>query len=247
MSDRFIVAKELAIKDGHDWENLSGEMRESYQHNADLVIAEQLAIKDKDGDVVGSVFDCPRCKDQAYIGDTRCMECNPVGLSVEEVHPRLASLMISNIKVGDVCAVLAPNRQALIATINNLVDSAQLRGGEGKVYLHVELAGKQLGCEGSSADYVTEVDVPYQSVPCTCGNPQHWLIKYEEEADEKSAAEASAKKAEEELAVEQVRAARPLKPSEYRCSKCSKPGKTIIHMVKKDGKGIGTKHKEFKV
>ncbi len=52
---------------------------------------------------------------------------------------------------------------------------------------------------------------------------------------------------EKEAAAEQLRATRVLKPNEYRCSKCSKPGKTVIHMVKKDGKGVGTKHLEFKV
>ncbi len=38
---------------------------------------------------------------------------------------------------------------------------------------------------------------------------------------------------------------RELKPNEYQCSKCSKPGKPIIH--RKSGKGIGHKHQEFKV
>ncbi len=54
-------------------------------------------------------------------------------------------------------------------------------------------------------------------------------------------------RAEAEAVAQEVRATRPLKPNEYRCSKCSKPGKTVIHMLKKDGKGIGTKHLEFKV
>ncbi len=52
------------------------------------------------------------------------------------------------------------------------------------------------------------------------------------------------KPADAEAAKEIIRSTRELKPSEYRCSKCSKPGKTVIHMLKKggDGKDIGHKH-----
>ncbi len=64
------------------------------------------------------------------------------------------------------------------------------------------------------------------------------------DADEKARLELELRQTEE--GKEAVRQNRELKPSEYRCTKCSKPGKTIIHMVKKNGKGIGTKHLEFK-
>ncbi len=48
-------------------------------------------------------------------------------------------------------------------------------------------------------------------------------------------------------ARELVNATRVLNSNEYRCGKCSKPGRTIIHMLQKSGKGIGHKHQEFKV
>ncbi|MBU1067438.1 hypothetical protein KKE60_06595 [Patescibacteria group bacterium] len=88
-------------------------------------------------------------------------------------------ITIKDATLGEVCAVKATNREALVAYINRFVVSAWFDGKEGKPYLHVELSGEQLGCEGCSVDYATEVDIPCQSVPCQCGNPNHWLIKYE--------------------------------------------------------------------
>ena len=32
---------------------------------------------------------------------------------------------------------------------------------------------------GSRAEYPTYDDIPEVDVPCPCGNPNHWLIKYE--------------------------------------------------------------------
>lgn len=84
-----------------------------------------------------------------------------------------------NITLGRVCAIEATNRQVLIDYISTFVDSAQFTGKEGTAYLRVELSGERLGCEGCSADYATENDVPEESVPCFCGNPNHWLIKYD--------------------------------------------------------------------
>ena len=82
---------------------------------------------------------------------------------------------------GVVCAIKATNRQALVDAINLYIDSDFFDGTQDKHYLHVALSGEQLGCEGCSADYATEADVPHHSVPCICGNPNHWLIKYDEE------------------------------------------------------------------
>ena len=70
-----------------------------------------------------------------------------------------------------------------------------------------------------------------------------YSVKSEGPTDEELKAAAEAKAA----ALEERRSTRELKPNEYRCSKCSKPGKTAIHILKKDGKGIGHKHLEFKV
>ena len=86
-----------------------------------------------------------------------------------------------DVKLGSIHVTHATNRQALIDAINQHVDSSFFDGVEGKSYLHVELSGEQLGCDGCSADYANEADVPYHSVPCPCGNPTHWLIKYDEE------------------------------------------------------------------
>ncbi len=87
---------------------------------------------------------------------------------------------VEHIKLEMVCAIKATNREVLIDQINKFVDSSSFMGVGDKTYLHVELSGEQLGCEGCSADYATEADMPYHSIPCVCGNPKHWLIKYEE-------------------------------------------------------------------
>ena len=89
-----------------------------------------------------------------------------------------------NVELGNIYAIQATNRQALIDAINQFVNSSFFGGARDKTYLHVELSGEKLGCGGCSADYATEADIPYYSVPCTCGNPKHWLIKYEGGNDE---------------------------------------------------------------
>ena len=87
MSDRFIVAKELAEKDGAGWEGLNEIMKNAYLHNADLVIQERNPTP-VESDTGKPIYTCDRCKDKAYLGDKPCLECNPVGLSVEQVHPK---------------------------------------------------------------------------------------------------------------------------------------------------------------
>ncbi len=77
------------------------------------------------------------------------------------------------------------------------------------------------------------------------GKDPRYTTEDDDLTEEEMKAAAQAKKEAEE-AAEAVRATRELRPNEYRCSKCSKPGKTVIHMVKKDGTGIGTKHLGFK-
>jgi len=37
-------------------------------------------------------YTCPLCKDKAYTGEKRCLECNPVGLPVEKVHPKIEAV-----------------------------------------------------------------------------------------------------------------------------------------------------------
>lgn len=82
----------------------------------------------------------------------------------------------------DICALKALNKKDLIDTINANIDiNSFLAKHPDANYLHVALSGDKLGCPGCSADYKTEADVPEHSIPCICGNPKHWLIKYEEE------------------------------------------------------------------
>lgn len=33
---------------------------------------------------------------------------------------------------------------------------------------------------GQKITYEKSSDIPWESVPCPCGNPKHWVIKYEE-------------------------------------------------------------------
>ncbi|KKN38862.1 hypothetical protein LCGC14_0749170 [marine sediment metagenome] len=63
-------------------------------------------------------------------------------------------------------------------------------------------------------------------------------------AEEVAAKEAAVAKAAE---LELRKSTGQLGPNEYRCGKCSKPGRTVIHILQKSGKGIGHKHQEFKI
>ena len=89
-------------------------------------------------------------------------------------------MYLANGEIGILCAIKATNRQTLIDYINAFIGSDFFVKNPNADYLHVELSGEQLGCDGGSATYKSEADIPYQSVPCPCGNPKHWLIKYEE-------------------------------------------------------------------
>ncbi|MCJ7743301.1 MAG: hypothetical protein MUO99_01905 [Dehalococcoidales bacterium] len=84
-------------------------------------------------------------------------------------------------ELGEICAITATNRQILIDGINSRVELGFFANNPDASYLHVALMGEGLGCPGCSAEYKTEADVPSLSVPCPCGNPKHWLIKYEGE------------------------------------------------------------------
>jgi len=85
-----------------------------------------------------------------------------------------------DITLGEICAITATNRQVLVDGINARM-GGWIDAHPEASYLYVSLSGEKLGCPGCSADYKTEVDVPAHSIPCSCGNPKHWLIKYEEE------------------------------------------------------------------
>lgn len=90
MNDQEIlkVARELAAKSGISFDNIPATdiMRNAYLHNAEEAIKDR-RMKSGPTGVERPAFTCPRCQDKAYIGGERCQECNPMGLSVDEVHP----------------------------------------------------------------------------------------------------------------------------------------------------------------
>ena len=91
------VAHELASKDGCVFDDQTEVMKNAYLHNAEE------AIKDRAGpDAVNPVtgktgFTCQRCEDKAYIDGKKCLECNPVGLPAEQVHP--GAIVVADITV----------------------------------------------------------------------------------------------------------------------------------------------------
>lgn len=54
-------------------------------------------------------------------------------------------------------------------------------GEEGTVYFNplLPLLKINMSC-GGSVVYRSLDEIPAESTPCPCGNPDHWLIKYEE-------------------------------------------------------------------
>ncbi len=87
-------------------------------------------------------------------------------------------------ELGEICVITAPNRKILVGAINTRIELGWFANNPDANYLHLGLSGEKLGCPGCSVDYKTEADIPEHSVPCTCGNPKHWLIKYTEEKHE---------------------------------------------------------------
>lgn len=106
MNDQEIleVARELAEKSGISFDDLADTdiMRGAYLHNAEEAIKDR-RMKTSPTGTVSQVFTCPRCQDKAYIGDNPCRECNPRGLPLEQVHPRVVV-----IEKGDTKPNLAP-------------------------------------------------------------------------------------------------------------------------------------------
>lgn len=96
---------------------------------------------------------------------TKCLE------DTMKRHSRIKENLVIRVSESPV-AVWATNRKMLIDMCNSVI--GQVGISEDMVYLHIE-------SECGSVDYKTEDDVPSHSVPCPCGNPEHWLIKYKEE------------------------------------------------------------------
>lgn len=80
-----------------------------------------------------------------------------------------------DIKHGWIVVVKAPNRQFLVDYLREIITNVPEDG----VFLHVGIQDEETGCN-NSIDYKTEQDIPDHSVPCPCGNSNHWMIKYEQ-------------------------------------------------------------------
>ena len=127
------VAHELASKDGCVFDDQTEVMKNAYLHNAEE------AIKDRAEVAVNPVtgkagFTCQRCEDKAYIDGKKCLECNPVGLPAEQVHP-------GAIVVADITVPLNQNIVTKVAAemIEELADES-LPG----VYLTVDVNAEEL-------------------------------------------------------------------------------------------------------
>ncbi len=91
-----------------------------------------------------------------------------------EIKELSAPALIVGLKVSAVIGVQANDRPTLLEYLKGLCSQFGLKvphlaGGP--------LLTIKLPC-GSEARYDTEGDIPDVSVPCPCGNPTHWLIKY---------------------------------------------------------------------
>ncbi len=202
--DRTKVAMDMAARAGADWETMDQVIRNAYLHNADVDIQTRAAMPVEKGGTAVS-FTCKVCGDQAYIGGKPCVECNPVGLPAEQVHPGAVkeetAVAIGHVNLCDFCSLALPS-----------CDSVGVEFGDGEGNDNV------IKCDTYSP---TKSDEP---------TPEEIAAKVAKEAD-----------------LENRKATGELGPNEYRCGKCSKPGRTVIHILQKSGKGIGHKHQEFKI
>ena len=81
------VAIELATKEGQSFESLPEVMKNAFLHNADCAITDRAGkVLSKTGEVM-EVYTCSVCKDEGWIDEKPCYECNPVGLKTEESYP----------------------------------------------------------------------------------------------------------------------------------------------------------------
>ena len=65
--------------------------------------------------------------------------------------------------------------QAKVEIYGHIADIQEGLTPKGKKYFKIKMAcGHEMWITGVN-------DAPHESVPCTCGNPNHWFVKYEEE------------------------------------------------------------------
>ena len=217
MENRDKIARGFAEKDKRVWDDLPDVMKSAYLHYADTDIkTRELAPVIVDGKEVE--FACKVCKDKAYIDGKPCPECNPVGLPAVDVHPTVVAkpILLPPGKTGDADEPL--DRMA------NLCDSCAFQCPI---------------CDSPNVEYGDDVGKD-NIIKCEIYKQEGEVSTSGTQRDDNIAASKII------IEAEGKRATRALRPNEYRCTKCSKPGKTIIHVVQKSGKGVGTKHLKFK-
>ncbi len=72
---------------------------------------------------------------------------------------------------GEVICWRAASHKALVDYLESNVDLSKV-----DVVLVGGIHGE--GMCGTWVGYKTLEDIPHESVPCPCGNPKHWIIKY---------------------------------------------------------------------
>ena len=87
----------------------------------------------------------------------------------------MQELAVASGKINMIAAIWATNKQALVDYIRAMGCSEFLVQHPGAPLLQITL---EAGC-GGQVSYKTEEEIPEQSVPCPCGNSEHWLIKYD--------------------------------------------------------------------
>lgn len=79
-----------------------------------------------------------------------------------------------DVLVKDMRGRLAPRDQLIYSVVQQIMLREEPWTAEGP-FMQVDMP-----C-GHTAVYDRSSDVPWESAPCTCGNPDHWFIRYREE------------------------------------------------------------------
>lgn len=105
-------------------------------------------------------------------------EASPCEAQVEE---RTIGVLIRIAVQPDTTVRVPTPREMLVEMVRNNYKEIEARmaaaGGEG--FVHAPMLKVELKDCGGVAVFATEEEIPYEDVPCPCGNPNHWLIKYE--------------------------------------------------------------------
>lgn len=154
MADRRQVAEELAVKDGQQWEGLDEVMQSAYLHNADEAIIDRetpAAVREAPAE---TLYTCPDCKDKGWRDNKKCMECNPRGLAVEELHPEAAARPDDEPEIF----VLPKKGHYLCGKCNSLHKENGKTGSIGQRHLKHKVEPKAEGEANESGDSGTEQD-----------------------------------------------------------------------------------------